>query len=207
MNNEIKKDYMGMVSWHRVMCGSARPMFGSEIATANPIYLRISGGSMSRSHSDTRYHADIKPIIEVAMTPIQWAEFLTSGNTEGVPCTIKQRDGKQMPDVENPNIMAQFNAELKESADDVAKSTDEIIKYVQGFVDADKPMSKTKMNELIRLLKNHRLSSMNKMEYVRGEFEASMATVVMKAKSEINAYAESRLGLNPPAVASIEYKM
>ena len=35
------EDYMGMVSWSR-LSGGARPMFGTEIKTANPIVLRVS---------------------------------------------------------------------------------------------------------------------------------------------------------------------
>ena len=83
--NEIKKeeDYMGMISWSK-LSGGARPMFGTEIETANPIRLTISHAEEIRDLSRYWFHPK-KKIVEIEMTPIQWAEFLTSGNTSGIP--------------------------------------------------------------------------------------------------------------------------
>ena len=50
IENEKQEDYMGMISWSRT-CGSARPLFGTEIETANPIELSISHAEESRDLS------------------------------------------------------------------------------------------------------------------------------------------------------------
>ena len=41
-DNEKQKDYMGMISWSRLSCGSARPHFVTEVKTSHPIRLEIS---------------------------------------------------------------------------------------------------------------------------------------------------------------------
>lgn len=79
MDNEKKEDYMGMVSWHRNI-GAPRTLFGTEIQS-NPITLTIKRATECRELSRNWYHSD-KQLVEIEMSPIQWAEFLTNGNTE-----------------------------------------------------------------------------------------------------------------------------
>ena len=81
------EDYMGMVSWARSCNASSRNLFGTEIKTNNPITLRINKAEEIRDLSRNWYHS-LEQIVEIEMSPVQWAEFLTSGNTSGVPCTI-----------------------------------------------------------------------------------------------------------------------
>lgn len=57
MSEEIKsEDYMGMISWSKTS-GSARPLFGTEIETANPIILRINEADETRSLSKNWYYS------------------------------------------------------------------------------------------------------------------------------------------------------
>jgi hypothetical protein len=41
-DNTYEKDYMGVITWGRLQCGAPQPMFGSEIKTDSPVYIRIS---------------------------------------------------------------------------------------------------------------------------------------------------------------------
>ena len=64
--NEKQEDYMGMISWSRLSCGSERPHFGTEVKTSHPIRLEICTAKESRELSRNWYFAD-KRIIEVEM--------------------------------------------------------------------------------------------------------------------------------------------
>lgn len=58
--NEKQEDYMGMISWSRISCGSTRPHFGTEVKTSQPIRLEISTAKESRDLSHNWYFADKK---------------------------------------------------------------------------------------------------------------------------------------------------
>ena len=40
-DKDYEKDYMGVITWGRLQCGAPQPMFGSEIKTDSPVYIRI----------------------------------------------------------------------------------------------------------------------------------------------------------------------
>lgn len=103
-----RKDYMGTISWSRPYFGAPQPMFGSAIKTSHPVCIRIDRAKVichGCDVSDTSILPDNHPFIEIEMTPLQWAEFLTcGGQAEGVPCTITKVDGHHMSRPEEENV-------------------------------------------------------------------------------------------------------
>lgn len=194
MSEEIKKDYMAQISWSKSYCSGAIPMYGSEIATNTPITIRISEGSMSREHGTTFYHGNAVPIIEVSLTPVQWAEFLTCGNTEGIPCTLTSLHGKHMSRVEPINLSNQFSEDLHKTLSITEKDTDSIIEMVQAAIDSNKPMSKKKMQDLLDQLKWNKQKHASNLKFIKEVFDEDVAVTVAKAKAEIAGYAETMLG-------------
>lgn len=187
--NEIEKDYMGMISWGHQTCNRSIPMFGSEIGTDRPVVLRISKASMSRELSQNYYHCKSTPIIKVEMTPMQWAEFLTAGNTMGVPCTIHKLNGKTMPPVERVDIVSTF---IKESAgcfNEFKKGATEIEDYINEVLKSGKSMNKSQMKELLDRISCYKSRTISSVQFVHEQFNEAMETSVTRAKSEIAAYA------------------
>lgn len=177
------EDYMGMISWSR-MSGSARPMFGTEIKTANPIKLEISHAEECRDLSKNWYFPR-KQIVEIELSPIQWAEFLTSGNTSGVPCTIKYVNGERMSEPKNTEIFNDYNEEVEEDFNKFKEIED----IVKGAIDSKKPMGMKDLSSLLNKIHN----AMANVDFVKDSFKEDMNEIVTKAKAEFNAYAENRI--------------
>lgn len=177
------EDYMGMVSWSR-LSGGARPMFGTEIKTANPIRLEICHAEECRDLSRNWYFPR-KQIVEIELSPIQWAEFLTSGNTSGVPCTIKQINNERMSEPKDTEIFNDYNEEVEENFDKFKEIED----IVKGAIDSKKPMGMKDLSSLLNKIHN----AMANVDFVKDSFKEDMNKIVAKAKAEFNAYAENRI--------------
>lgn len=195
MNNEEQKDYMGTISWSRLYCGAPQTLFGSEIKTSNPIVVRIDGAHIVRNgFCDESIFPANAPYIEVEMTPVQWAEFLTSGcSGEGVPCTITRRDGKAMSRVEPRTIAEVYERAVGERFDAFQSGIKNFESQLQELVDSGKGLTKGQTRELVRQLQIFRNNTVDNLSYVRERFGEDMAKVVAKARAEVNAYAERHL--------------
>ena len=196
MAKDIQKDYMGLISWNRVSCGSPQPMFGSEIKTDAPVCIRISKAYISdlSTPTDQKISADHPAFIEVELTPIQWAEFLTAGHTDdGVPCTITRIDGKRMSPVEMRNIAEEYDTQTNLKFEAFQNNITNLEKFVGDILDSGKTMNKSQMKELLHNLQCTRSKTVGDVKYLKEQFREDMAKVVVKAKAEVNAYAELRL--------------
>jgi hypothetical protein len=71
-------------------------LFGASGRNHNCISIEISDASVDVDDEDGTYFINArKRILEVAMTPLQFAQAMASLNcSEGSPCTITWRDGK-----------------------------------------------------------------------------------------------------------------
>lgn len=189
--NTKSKDYMGMLSWSRTS-GSARPLFGTEIEISNPIRLEICHAEECRDLSRNWYHPK-KQIIEIELSPIQWAEFLTSGNTSGVPCTIKYLNREKMSEPQPSTIIEDYNYEVEEHFDEFGKSFDKVAKTLKEQIDSNKPMGKKALEELLREVKILRTNTMANVDFIKDSFKEDMDKITVKAKAEFNAYVENRI--------------
>lgn len=189
-----EKDYMGTISWSRVQCGGSQTMFGSEIKTNTPIRISITSASVTRRESDFYVSPSSKHYVDVELTPVQWAEFLTSGNVYGgVPCTIKEVNGKQTSPVEPFGVAEVYEVATEEKFNEFQEGAKRIEQRLQSALDSGKPMRKTEIQEILHELKCFRQNSVANVKYVKDRFKEEMSGVVAKAKAEINAYAERKL--------------
>ena len=178
------EDYMGMISWSKSYNASPRNLFGTEIKTDNPITLRISKAEETRNLSRNWYHS-LGQIVEIEMSPIQWAEFLTSGNTSGIPCTIRYIGGQRMSDPKETEIFNDYNEEVEEHFDKFKEIED----FVKNAIDSKKPMGMKDLSSLLCKIHN----AMVNVDFVKDSFKEDMNNIVGKAKAEFNAYVENRV--------------
>lgn len=197
-DNDYEKDYMGVITWGRLQCGAPQPMFGSDIKTDSPVYIRICNAyvsDMGGTPTDQHIHGKHPAIIEVEMTPIQWAEFLTAGHVDdGVPCTITRLNGKSMSRVEMRNVAEEYGNYINEKFEDFQKGIKRFEDEIEQTLESGKSMGKTQMKELLHSMKCFRENAPANLKYAHDRFREDMANMVVKAKAEINAYAELRLG-------------
>lgn len=87
----------GLVHISRVSSTPVR-LFGSSVEHQNYFSLRIMRGKRIATDHGERFWSDGRvPIVEVALTPAQFVEMITTMNGgEGIPCTIEHVDGVRM---------------------------------------------------------------------------------------------------------------
>ena len=178
------EDYMGMVSWFKSYNASPRNLFGTEIKTGNPITLRINKAEEIRDLSRNWYHSK-EQIVEIELSPLQWAEFLTSGNTSGVPCTIKYIGKQKMSEPKNTEMFNDYNDEVEKNFNEFK----EIENVVKNAIDSKKPMGMKDLSSLLTMIHN----VMVNVDFVKDSFKEDMNEIVGKAKAEFNAYVENRI--------------
>lgn len=191
-----QKDYMGTISWSRPCFGAPQPMFGSAIKTSHPVCIRIDKAHVVQhgDAADVSILPDNRPYIEVEMTPLQWAEFLTSGGqSEGVPCTITKVDGKYMSKPEEENVAENYLEATNEHFNEFSDGIKRFEKELSDAIASGKPLSKTKMQEMLSNMQSFRHNSVANLDFVRTRFMEEMGKIVVKAKTEVNSYAESHL--------------
>lgn len=196
---EIHKDYMGKISWNRVNCGGSVPMFGSDIKTNTPVCISIYEASESTdpeercmAHSITTKHP---ALMQIEMTPVQWAEFLTAGQVDdGVPCTITRRDGKRTSPVIPRSIEKDYNQLVANKFTAFQSGLDGIMQKLTDTINSGKTLGKNDMRALLSEISTIRVTTVANLEYAAHCFQEDMAKAVVKAKAEVNAYAETRLG-------------
>lgn len=189
--NEKSEDYMGMVSWSKVCCSIPQNLFGTEVKTTTPIRLRIHRAVENREINHNWYSPHNK-IIEVEMSPIQWAEFLTSGNTNGVPCTIKEVERKRMSEPKANEMIKVYDREVDQHFNDIKEDFSEIAKLLDGLLSTGR-MNKSNTENLATLINRVKNNMNSNMSYIKNCFKEDMDGVVTKAKAEFNAYVETRI--------------
>lgn len=194
-NEKPQKDYMGCIAWSRSTCGAPRAMFGSEIKTSNPVTLTIDTAHVvSHGCGDESILPDHKPIIEIEMTPVQWAELLTLGNVSGsVPCTIRRCNGKRMSPVDEHNMAEVYDVAVNEKFDEFDADMRRFEKVIDDALEAGKTLTKAQLKELRRAMDISRHNTVANVQYVKDRFKEEMAKVVCKSRAEINSYAERML--------------
>jgi hypothetical protein len=106
-------------------------LFGAAGSNHNCISIEISDATVDVDEAEGSYFINArKRILEIAMTPLQFAEAIASLNcSEGSPCTITWRDGKFLSAPDEPpttrleHVEKQFQHEMIE----LGKECDEFL--------------------------------------------------------------------------------
>lgn len=174
----------GMVQFSRISGGSGN-MFGSSVKHHHFIRLRIVPGSIMRDLSREWFSGDIKPFIEVDLSPYQYAELLTTMNCgSGVPCTIRRLHGQE---VEGPpsrdGEMVRMENEFKETAKDVAAALDDVL----AMLNKSGPLSATERKEALSKATKAKRGIEANMPFLKKSFDENIEEVAADAKSGIDA--------------------
>ena len=189
----------GMIGISRTNCSKPVQVFGSNIRVSNTIRIEIRRAELKRDLRNDYFHGR-EILAEVEMTPVQFANFITSANIGfGVPCSIRYIDGKTIPTKYGRSIGDITKLELKDTIDEASAELEELevltkeILDKPGRVDAEQ---KKKLSNLIHGLKGF---FTNHLSFAETQFKEMMDKVVTEAKGEVQAHAETvinRLGLD-----------
>lgn len=174
----------GTIEISRYQC-TERPLFGSSIMHHNGISIKISHAELHRSLSRD-WIFPRKTIVEIDLSPSQFADAITSLNSGNTPATITyiagQHDKIPMPPFQSK--IREFNVEFEQHIATISKSFDEVLKLA-GETKAQK--------RLIRELELLKQEFKNNIPFVAESFSEQLAKTVTEAKGEVEAFVEAKL--------------
>lgn len=182
----------GSISACRTM-GRIR-LFGSKVHHNSYITLRISNAKMTREYGEDRHSTEHKSIIEVCLSPQQWAEFLTTMNVYGgVPCTIRSLGNDMMPPVpEEESIPEKARRDFRNSMQVIVEGCRENIEKARSIL--EKPtIGKADRKDLMECLSRMAQHFASNSEFAVSQFEKEVDRGVMQGKAEIDGFLSNAL--------------
>lgn len=186
---ELPKESLryGMISVHRAH-STGQHLVGSDIEHQQFVTLRISKATYERNLKNDWFF-DNDNIIEVSMTLSQWAEFISSPNTSGVPCTLDRIQGRRLWEEEAVPYIDKIKLHNEEYKKHWQKNVHELKELITNLSDSfeNKESRKTQrhlIHELEILIKNF----LPNERFAINEFEEHIEKRVNQAKTEISNY-------------------
>lgn len=172
--------------------GKGLRLFGSKLPGHNAgVTITIKDAFMEFDHGHERISGACGDVLaQVTLTPVQWAELLTSMNMgDGVPCTVTYVRGDQGPRPEPPDVepepervRQEFKGRLKNSVEALKNARATAATKLKGKV----PMGLAReIDEAFRMAQQEIES--NAPWYVE-QFTEATDRVVNSAKAEVDAF-------------------
>lgn len=180
------------VSFSRVTgtFGNGR-LFQSNVESHTAIALRITHASMVRDLSHDWVHGEAGSIIEVYLSPAQFADLLTNMNTEGVPGTIvSHRDGEDVFHYAMPTNMETQAAMTKREFDQFCDKIElgPTAEEKAEFEALIAKLPKKSQDSLRALYIGRAERAQGTAKFIRNQFEESVEKTVTQAKAEVDAF-------------------
>jgi len=193
--DNYKEDHpsYGQLQISRVTCNHGIPLYGSSSKFKEVIKLSISHSEYHRSlHRAWYFPKDT--IVEVEMSPSQFAEAITSLNSgSGTPVTIKriEKDWK-IPEPPFKDERDLFHKEFNEDVQEIFNKTDDMIQTATDMLE-QKTVSKKALNALIGKLAMIRQDIESNMPFLAKSFNEHIDKTVSSAKVEIETFIEHKI--------------
>lgn len=192
----------GMVQVGRIHSNGIT-LHASDLRHHEVIELRFYEGETEERDGSVRHRAKTRrPILEVQLSPAQWAAMITSfGLGEGVPCTLLTKtDGNR---VSLPNIKPTESTRQRFDRQIVDATQRQIAKLMEckdelGALVAKGKVGKKELAELHHTLSAHLNNLPANLAYSTTLVQEAMDKVVAEGKAELEATAlgvATRLGL------------
>lgn len=159
----------------------------SAIKHHSTIKIRIKRARRNRKFNRDSYFDDSN-LIEIELSPVQFAEAITSMNTRGVPCTLRWIAGEGY--VPEPVLDHARERVVKEFKDDIAhihKELDEAKTFVDNLL-TQKTVSKGDVKRLHEMLTQAKQDIQCDLPFVAKQFNETVEKTIASAKGEFEAY-------------------
>ena len=177
----------GMISVHRTN-STGTHLVGSDIEHQQFITLKISTANYERTLKNDWFFPD-RNLIEVSMSLSQWAEFISSPNTSGVPCTLERIQGKCLFEDEEVPFVDKIKLHDDEYKRHWANNVKELKTLIANLSDSfENKESRKTQRELIHQLEILIKNFIPNEKFAINEFEEHIEKRVNQAKTEISNY-------------------
>lgn len=174
--------------------GRGQRCFGSDLEHDHTVQITIHEASYERDLSHDWYSPGGQ-VVQIRMTPLQWAEFLSSqGKGEGTPCTLTYR--ADQGSIEAPPIYRKphhevFKDEAQERINRAVEATREAERLLGNLTSSAGSVKKADLKAVQEKLRQAVQEIQSNTGFVMESFEEATSRVVRDAKEEINAHFSS----------------
>lgn len=175
-----------------VMGNGGVELFGSDLHHRHIITVRLKTAYINRSLNQDWVHSD-RQLVEFNMSEAQWAAFVSSHGSSGIPVTftIRPEDGSPLmrcPGIESPETKRQtFEREVREACEANTQNARELAEKIAACV-ADGKAGKGTLQELLKLAESLSDGMPKTMEYIQRQFSTAMEQTVEAGKVEMESY-------------------
>jgi hypothetical protein len=193
----------GMISAHRGQYGSSKPgeagavLFDSDIKHQETITVTIYHASRKRDLHHDWVHPH-QQFVEVELSLAQWASFVSSMNTTGVPCTVRQTETDFYVDA--LPYAPRLAETMKETHDAAERAFADVKK---AFLIVKEKPTKANIRDLEIALQN----ATPNVDFAGKQLVKQAEDVVQKARADIEAMVTTRaaqLGITTQDIPHLE---
>lgn len=201
----------GLISVHRISASPGEVVFQSDLR--HPEYVRIDVHEATRKRDLA--HDWVHPgkvVCEVSMSMAQFASFVASGGTSGVPCTIEFTGGGEHGTGHRPGLnpaprLQASLAEVRDAAGRVYAGVQEALaRYEEALADTGKG-SAARHRAALASLRSTLANAAPSMEFAARSLDRHAEEVVERSRADIEAMmvrTAERLGIPVAEVRAIE---
>lgn len=193
----------GMIAAYRSSSSPpGMPLFDSDILHQHTVAVQIHTAARQR-HLLHDWIRPRKQIIEVRMSEAQWASFVSSMNTSGVPCTLEWVNGEE---IEGLPFAPRLEQSMKDTREAARRAFEEIEEAMVAY-DALPNSPRGPKLEAWRTLQSRIRNAVPNVDYAGKVLAEHAENVVQKARADVEAMVTQRaaqLGIEPPTMAQLE---
>jgi hypothetical protein len=196
MDENIKENHpsYGMINIGHPTGGSGSNLFGSAIKHNSTVKITINHAEKIRNLNRYWYHPIVrKPIVEIEMSPTQFAELLTTTSGTGVPCTLMNIEGQRVEDCPEVNDRELFEQEFKDNAKELMKVASDLAKDVKELFATKKTVNKKDRECIISKIDCIMREIKSNIPFVQSQFNESVENTITEATASIDHFVESKI--------------
>ena len=208
-NGQETHESYGILSLSRVSCSQGQNLFGSSVRPHNIVTLKISTAKRQREFQKDWIHDD-KTLIEVEMSPAQFAEAITTMNVGcGTPVTLKYVTGDKSnhrsgcPD---ENFRRVMQTELKEEMAILGKKLAKLTATTKELLKGSGALKKADREQILNDIDQLEMEVNSNIPFVHECFNEAIDKTMTAAKSELDAVVSHvKMSLGEKAIAELKY--
>lgn len=192
LESRVSHESFGTMTVMRHQSSHHTSLFGSSIRHLNTIAITIHEADVLRSLNSDYIHAG-KEILQVEMSPTQFAEMITSGGQGGgTPVTISRRAGRSMEQCPFESKREVFRNEFKAKMENLSTETESIAESVETVLEK-KSLNNADKEFILSQIKTLTQNVQRNIPFVAEQFDRQLDKATTEAKGEIEAFFESKI--------------
>lgn len=200
----------GIVSLHRIHATPGAVLFQSDVRHPEYVKLEVHEATRQRNLKHDWVHAR-KQVLEVSMSMAQFASFIASAGTEGVPCTIGyasagSHEAGLRPGLNPESRLALTTQEVRAAASQAYAGIMEAFKSLEQAMGQSGAGSAAARRNALRDLRASIANAAPNVAYAARKLDEHAEEVVEKSRADIEAMVTrmaERAGIPPAEVMAI----